>query len=171
VNDLTSEKPTENSVLLTWSAPEEDAAIEGYSVYRNEMLLTEELILNTSYLDENLLFGNYEYYVLTYYTNGCLSNPSNNVEETVEELGINQVSKLESIVLYPNPTTGELSVFSYQFSVEEIQIFDVYGRDIVSLKSLMSFETTINIAHLPAGIYFVKISTEAGVAMRKVVKQ
>jgi len=66
----------------------------------------------------------------------------------------------------------ELGIKNYELRIKSVEVFDVYGRRLLtSLVSLMSFETTINIAHLPAGIYFVKISTEAGVAMRKVVKQ
>ena len=169
VNDLASEKPTENSVLLTWSAPEEDLEVEGYSVYRNGILLTVELILNTSYLDENLPTGDYEYYVLTYYTNGCLSAASNKVEESID-LGVREVNELERITVYPNPTTGELRITSYELRIEGIEVFDVYGRNVLSSMSQSPQQHSLNISHLQSGVYFVRVTTEKGMIMRKVVK-
>jgi len=88
----------------------------------------------------------------------------------VNPLSIDE-SELSMIELYPNPTTGEFSVFSFQFPVECIEIFDVYGRiqqsKIVNRKS----EIVTNISHLQSGIYFVKITTEQGEIVKKVVKQ
>jgi hypothetical protein len=53
-----------------------------------------------------------------------------------------------------------------------VKVFDVYGRNVLtSFVSLMSPETTISIAHLPAGIYFVKIVTEQGEVVKRVVKE
>jgi len=170
VTDLASEQPTETSVLLTWSPPQEDAELEGYTVYRNETLLTEEFILDTFYLDESLPVGNYEYYILTYYLNGCVSNLSNHVEETIT-VGIKEVGSLESIVLYPNPTTGELIINNEQLIINNVELFDVYGRNLLSHTANRAPQTAINIAHLQAGVYFVKVTTEAGAVMRKVVKQ
>jgi len=35
------------------------------------------------------------------------------------------------ITVYPNPTTGKLSVVSEQFSIESVEIFDVYGSKVL----------------------------------------
>ena len=80
-------------------------------------------------------------------------------------------NEMSDIKVYPNPTTGELSVVSEQLSVESIEIFDVYGRMLHSFVSLMSPKATVDISHLPAGVYFVKICTEAGEVIRKIVKE
>jgi len=75
------------------------------------------------------------------------------------------------VVVYPNPTSGELRIKNYELREGEIEIFDVYGRNVLtSFVSLMSSETTINIAHLPASIYFVKITTETGIQTKKIIK-
>jgi len=80
------------------------------------------------------------------------------------------VQSADNITLHPNPTTGELSVVSYQLSVERIDIFDVYGRNVGAYPCGRP-ETTINIAHLQAGVYFVKITTEQGETIKKVIKR
>ena len=80
--------------------------------------------------------------------------------------------KSEAISIYPNPTTGELTIDNGQLTINNVEVFDIYGRKIHSstLTSYLSPLTSINISHLPSGIYFVKISTEAGEVVRKVIK-
>jgi len=75
-------------------------------------------------------------------------------------------NEMGKIRVYPNPTTGELRIENLELKIEKITIFDVYGRNV-----LTSSETTLNISHLSAGIYFVKINIEKGEVVRKVVKE
>ncbi|MDR2972942.1 MAG: T9SS type A sorting domain-containing protein, partial [Bacteroidales bacterium] len=77
----------------------------------------------------------------------------------------------KSITIVPNPTTGELRVTSYELQVTGIEVFDIYGRAVSTHYSLLTTYYSINIAHLPNGIYFVKIVTEQGEVVKKVVKQ
>jgi hypothetical protein len=86
---------------------------------------------------------------------------------------INKIAEeqLNEIVIYPNPTTGELRIRNYELGIRNYEIFDVYGRILLtSPMSPMSPETTINIPHLPNGIYFIKITTDFGTVKKKVVK-
>ena len=81
-----------------------------------------------------------------------------------------------SLQVYPNPTTVILNLIQEiadqaRNNVRSIEIFDVYGRNVFSHKSIMSPETTIDISYFSAGIYFVKVITEQGEVMKKVVKQ
>jgi hypothetical protein len=43
-------------------------------------------------------------------------------------------------------------------------------KALTSPVSFPSPETTLNLAHLPTGVYFLKIQTDEGVVVRKVVK-
>jgi len=167
VNDLTSEKPSNYSVLLTWTEPESSLTVKGYRVYRNEELQTEELQTNTYYFDNELSNGVYEYYVITFYENECISDSSNYVKESVE-LGVKGVKELEGVILYPNPTTHQLSIVNCQLSIDNVEIFDVYGRKVLEppLTVLRSYDLTV----LHPGIYFVKITTEKGTVTQKIIK-
>ncbi|MFA7074458.1 MAG: choice-of-anchor J domain-containing protein, partial [Endomicrobiaceae bacterium] len=63
----------DNEVTLNWQAPEHlqnDRAFVGYKVYRNEELLTEELIAETTYLDEEVDYGVHTYAVQAVYNGG-----------------------------------------------------------------------------------------------------
>jgi len=86
---------------------------------------------------------------------------------------------LSKIKIYPNPTTGELQIISNELQISSVEIFDVMGR-ITPLspptggKCPFSFGgagVVINISHLPSGTYFVKILTNVGDVVRKVVKE
>jgi hypothetical protein len=168
VNDLVAEKHNNNSILLTWSEPESSLPVEGYQVFRNEQLINEQLIINSSYLDENLLVGEYEYYVITYYEMGCISDSSNHVEETIE-VGVKEVKELEGVNLFPNPTTGEIYVTCHASRVTNIEVFDVYGRKCHASR-VTCHKNNIDISHLHAGLYFIKITTEKGNITKKIIK-
>ena len=97
-----------------------------------------------------------------------MSDSSNHVTERVE-LGVKPITNYElRITLYPNPTNGELRIENGELRIMSVEIFDVYGRKILvpSLTVLRSYDLTV----LHPGIYFVKITTEQGVVVKKVVK-
>jgi len=70
--------------------------------------------------------------------------------------------------IYPNPTTGELKIENGELRIRSVEVFDVYGRKL--LTENCQLKTTIDISHLNSGIYFVKITTEAGIQTQKVIK-
>ena len=83
--------------------------------------------------------------------------------------GVTENAKQE-VLVYPNPTKGELRITNYELGIKEVEIFDIYGKKLSSNHLIISSSNQLNIAHLPAGVYFVKISTEAGMITSKVIK-
>jgi hypothetical protein len=73
--------------------------------------------------------------------------------------------------LFPNPVNDELKITNYEGG--EVIILDVMGRCVAAVEtgrapSLQSTpETTINVSHLPPGMYFIKIGNKTA----KFVKQ
>jgi len=74
--------------------------------------------------------------------------------------------ELNSVSVYPNPTTGELKIENGELLIKDIRIFDMSGISVFNTQ-----QTTFDVSHLPAGLYFVQITTEKGIVMRKVVKK
>ena len=66
------------------------------------------VLKETTYTDSNLQCGEYEYFVIVHDTNGCVSDMSNIV--TARVLGVSEISSLENIRIYQNPTTGKLEI-------------------------------------------------------------
>jgi len=178
VDNLSSIKLNNNSILLSWSEPARSLPVKGYTIFRDDQPLNIELITDTHYLDENLPAGSYEYYVRTHYEMDCISDSSNHVIETVE-LGINNVNDREGIILFPNPTTGELTITNcspdrgklseanYELRITNVEIFDIVGR---KQKAEGRKQNEIDISHLQSGFYFVKITTEKGIITKKIIK-
>jgi hypothetical protein len=100
-----------------------------------------------------------------------------------EGVGIEETDDEPSLRVYPNPTTGELRITNYELRIENIEVFDVMGKHVQSLRfnvqdsglnlkpETLNCETVIDISQFPAGVYFIRIQTETGVVTRKVVKQ
>jgi PKD repeat protein len=80
-----------------------------------------------------------------------------------------------NLTIYPNPTTGEIrvTVCGERYAVCDIEIFDVYGRKGERAKGRRDEGTNgivIDISELPAGVYFLKVVTNKGEVIKKVVK-
>ncbi|MCL2510706.1 MAG: T9SS type A sorting domain-containing protein [Bacteroidales bacterium] len=80
-------------------------------------------------------------------------------------------STANELLLYPNPTTGKLTINNGEEAMEEIQVFDLLGKKVMEYKVEDEVSYKIDMTILPAGIYFVRIKTETNVEIRKVVKQ
>ncbi|MDH6354955.1 hypothetical protein M2132_001290 [Dysgonomonas sp. PH5-45] len=68
----TTGAPTWYSVKLTWEAPQTESSIRGYRVYRNDELITYELITDKTFVEE-VAAGQYTYEVTTVLLNNCES--------------------------------------------------------------------------------------------------
>jgi hypothetical protein len=80
-------------------------------------------------------------------------------------VGIPSIAKENSdILVYPNPTTGELRITNYvlnliQEQIKSVEMFDVYGKQ-VGIWQAKTDELVIDISHLQAGTYFLRINNE-----------
>ena len=78
---------------------------------------------------------------------------------------------LNKVKIYPNPTPGQLTIENGKLKIENVEIFDILGKKQSSHVQIISSSLhLVNISHLLSGIYFVKISTETGEIVRKIVK-
>ncbi len=73
-----------------------------------------------------------------------------------------------AIELFPNPTTGKITIQAE--NIIGVEVMDIQGLKVKSQKSKdksQSFE--INISQQPKGIYIIKVTTNKGVVVEKVV--
>jgi hypothetical protein len=65
------------------------------------------------------------------------------------------------VQIYPNPTTGELTITNYELEITNVEIFDVYGK-LLSSHPLIpsSSHHKIDLSHLINGIYLVKMYSD-----------
>ncbi len=75
----------------------------------------------------------------------------------------------DELEIFPNPTSNQLTINSEKLMIKEIKIYNVLGCEI--LKQVQNDKnTTIDIANLSKGIYFIEAQTEKGIIRRKFVK-
>ena len=89
---------------------------------------------------------------------------------TVFQTLSNSVFEVDSsVAVYPNPAVNDITIKADN-KIKSIQLFDAQGRIILtSLKD--DFESKLDISVYSKGIYFVKITTEKGSKVEKLIKQ
>ena len=83
------------------------------------------------------------------------------------DVGITSPESLQ-LSVYPNPTTGELHVTRDALHVTNVEVFDIYGKRHAS--HVTCHENIIDITHLSKGLYFIKLTTENGIFIEKIIK-
>jgi len=152
-----------NTVLLKWVKAEGNPII--YKIYSG--MDEVATVANTEYLFENLLPGEYIFGVEALFEYYCIPVMVT-INFTVGEVGVGEDNILDLVLIYPNPTIGELIIENSKWKLENVEIIDIYGKCHLSL--VTCHENNIDISHLQMGIYFLRIATEKGVITKKIVK-
>lgn len=96
------------------------------------------------------------------YTNAVGSNGS--VSQGVQQpfeiflLGDDEFPEIKLMAVFPNPTTGEITLKTGNYSSESLQyaLFDLNGRTIQNQK-ITQTEMQIHLENLPPSLYFLKV--------------
>ncbi|WP_188620117.1 DUF7619 domain-containing protein [Flavobacterium suaedae] len=92
---------------------------------------------------------------------------TNNANTTFETLKANVYQLDKSVKLYPNPAKNKVQV-SADTQINTIEVFDIQGRLLYSIPAGSS-EHEIDMSKRSSGIYFVRIITEFGSTVEKLV--
>lgn len=89
---------------------------------------------------------------------------------TLEVTPITEIDNLADNVLlvYPNPVCNELYIQSEK-PVENITLYNITGRPVLHERGTDS--QSINVAHLPQGVYLLRMTVASKVVTKKIVKQ
>ncbi len=74
-----------------------------------------------------------------------------------------------SIAIYPNPASDIVNINCNNL-IKSVQLYDVQGR-ILQTQITDNIQTSINILDKSKGIYFLKITTENGAKVEKIIKE
>ncbi|MBQ7710785.1 MAG: T9SS type A sorting domain-containing protein, partial [Bacteroidales bacterium] len=86
-------------------------------------------------------------------------------EENAEFILNSQFSTLNSLKVYPNPTTGRVQLNVTE--AEKIEVLDLVGRRVAMFENT----NTLDLSGLADGTYTLRVTMHEGVAIRKVVKR
>ncbi|MBA3681322.1 MAG: T9SS type A sorting domain-containing protein [Bacteroidetes bacterium] len=86
--------------------------------------------------------------------------------------GIEMLTTLNSpaIILYPNPTNGNITVELNNESGKAIEVIDITGRVVLNVFSSEN-KVKVNINDLSNGIYYVKVTNDNVINIIKIIKQ
>ncbi|MBR3573032.1 MAG: fibronectin type III domain-containing protein [Bacteroidales bacterium] len=164
---LTATNITDGSVTLDWS---QQGTPDSWTInYKKTSASTWSNMNATShpYTLNNLEAGaEYEVYVVA----NCgaqHSGESNHV--TFTAVGIEDYL-FSSTALFPNPTTGEFRIQNSKFSIQSVEVFDVFGK-LMSSVDVNDNTVTIDATSYASGVYFVRILTEKGMVTKRIVKK
>ncbi len=93
-----------------------------------------------------------------------------NDAETTFALLSNPIHEFDdSIRMYPNPAHSVVNI-SCASAIKSIELYDIQGR-ILERAMESSNETTLDISGRQAGVYFLKITTDRGSKVQKIIKE
>ena len=84
---------------------------------------------------------------------------------TIHHVGIADVVNPEGLSIYPNPTSGKLTIVAE--GVTKVEVFDQNGR----IADTFLDANEVDISHLPTGAYTLRITLHNGTAVKRVIKQ
>ena len=84
---------------------------------------------------------------------------------TINRVGIADVADLDGITIYPNPTTGKLTIGAE--GVLKVEVYDYSGRLVATFTNT----NQLDISQLPTGTYALRISLQKGNTVRRVIKR
>lgn len=79
---------------------------------------------------------------------------------------VEEIDKDKQIKIYPNPTSGFVTIEADK--IEKLEFYNLRGQVLVQSKP-NSNKYVLNINNRKKGIYFVKIETEGGVFVEKII--
>ena len=157
VSNLEARVVSDNDIELTWNAPF-NAEPTKYNIYRNDALIGNTA--QTSYVDEDLESGIYNYAVTAVYEDGESEKATATATLTVSVAENNEVV----FTMYPNPAKDFVTIESAKDAV--VKIYSVNGQ-MLSQQNISEGINTIDLSNLNAGMYFISVDE----TMVKIVKK
>ena len=148
-----------NLVLIGHDSLQSSLKALNYTWYRNNIKLLDTSV--EIYMDSP---GKYQLLILDSF--GCtVYSPTYNFVRT----GINSNTTFPDVKIYPNPSTGILTIEANGITNGQISILNLTGQ--VQFQSLINEKTALDLHALPKGIYLLKIQNREGIFFERVVLQ
>ena len=86
-----------------------------------------------------------------------------------QALGVAENNVDMTIKIHPNPTRSIINI-NGKFTIQSIQLYDIQGR-LLQTNIENSNESLLDISEKSNGIYFIKITTDKGIKVEKIIKE
>ncbi|MBL7909870.1 MAG: zinc-dependent metalloprotease [Bacteroidia bacterium] len=103
--------------------------------------------------------------------NNCTATSTVEIALTLD-IGLKNYKKLEaSINVLPNPALSKVNVTSSSYIINSLSLYNNIGQPLLELENLNVMEKTLDIYHLPIGVYYIKIYTTEGSVTKKIIRE
>ena len=89
------------------------------------------------------------------------------ITTVVEPLGVDEFLLNSNIIIYPNPVSDFLNIdLDSSLLFEKVEIYSLLGKNVKT-----EYTTAVNLNNLTSGFYIIKVSTDKGTFISKVIKE
>lgn len=117
--------------------------------------------------NDNLVVNNVVSKVANIYFDYSLPVTTNAAETVFATLSNAGFELDASISIFPNPTASQITINS-DTNIKSLELFDIQGR---ILQTVLGNQNNLDISSKSNGIYFLKINTEKGSKVEKIIKE
>ncbi len=142
--------------------------ILGVILYRNDEFVGIFDANTTTFVDEGLESGHYDYtirviyggeYDVTYYAMSC-----GDEAEVEVIIGVTENDEVVNSI-YPNPTSGDLYINAT--AMKHVTVFNAMGQMVLD-QEVSGDSMVLNMGQLESGVYMVKVTTETGSNVKRI---
>lgn len=110
--------------------------------------------VNSTVMNKAEIFFDYNWPIVT-----------NEAETTFALLSVGDFATDNSVTVFPNPAITHVTIKASS-EIVSVQLYDMQGRLL-----MVTHDTTIDISNRASGIYFVKVMTDKGMKVEKVIRK
>ena len=158
-----------SSLEIKWEAPEKGIPI-GYKVYIDGDLVAETDTETLTYVHNGNIITNDKAHIAEVVAIYDEIMTSVRVAKVIQKTWVDNIEENTDINcnIYPNPVNDRLYIET--LTLTQIEIYDVFGRRQVTETPSHQGNVAIDVEDLKSGIYFVKINTEKGNIVKRIIK-
>jgi hypothetical protein len=156
-----------STVKLTWDNATDNVAVMSYNIYQNGALIKEKVYAaktGNTYSVKDLKDSFYSFAVETVDNFGNVSATKSLVAVKVDVAAVNDLS-LSKLAVYPNPAVSELNIKGVN-NISRVEVIGLTGN----ILKIHNSGSTINVADLSKGAYFLKVYTDKEVLTTRFLK-
>jgi hypothetical protein len=157
------------NVTLTWVSSKDSTAVMSYIIFKGTDSIANVTAKDTgnTYNVTGLTAGKYTFGVIAVDNSGNRSKMDTTSIQFAPGTGIKETGILFTVS--PNPMTNELNINS-QNLIKTVIITNVSGQ-IVENRTINSNQVRLDVSGLQSGLYFVRVQTDKGYDVKRVIKK
>jgi hypothetical protein len=86
----------------------------------------------------------------------------------IDDTGLEDLAISNSVSVYPNPANESLTVTANGLNLTAVDVLSLTGQLLQNIPS-EGTAVKVNVADLAAGVYFIRVTTEQGVALKQII--